>query len=46
MKRKSSKQKKRRKSRRSWLADIGVFLSGLAAACEVAFKVIVFLRRK
>lgn len=43
MKYKSSKQKKRRNNRRSWLASIGTFLIGLAAICEVTFKIVVYL---
>lgn len=43
MKRKSSKQKKRRNDRRSWLADVGKLLAGIAAVCEVVFKIVVYL---
>ena len=45
MKYKSSKRKKRRdhESRRSWLADIGTLLLGIAAICEIAFKIVVYL---
>ncbi len=46
MKRKSSKRKKPRCWRGSWLADIGTFLAGIAAVCEVAFKVAVFLMKR
>lgn len=38
MRKKSSKQKKRREVRRSWLAGIGTFLLGLAAVSEVIFN--------
>lgn len=43
MKYKSSKQKKRRKARRSWLADVGSILTGIAAVCEIVFKIVVYL---
>lgn len=46
MKRKSSKRKKPRIKRGSWLADIGTLLLGIAAVCEVAFKAVVFLTKK
>ncbi len=46
MKKKSSKQKKRREVRRSWLAGIGTFLLGLAAVSEVILKFVMWLSTK
>ena len=43
MKRKSSKRKKPPKDGGSWLVGIGTLLIGIAAICEVVFRIVVFL---
>ncbi|MEL3906597.1 MAG: hypothetical protein P1P65_06170 [Treponema sp.] len=43
MKRKSSKQKKPPKVGGSWLVGIGTLFVGIAAICEVVFKIVFFL---
>ncbi len=43
MKYKSPKRKKPRGDRGSWLQNLGIFLSGIAAALEVAFKIVAWL---
>lgn len=43
MKRKSRKRKKPMADIGSWLAGIGTVLLGIAAICEVIFKIVVYL---
>lgn len=43
MKYKSHKQKKPPKDGGSWLVGIGTMLLGIAAVCEVVFKIVVYL---
>lgn len=43
MKYKSPKRKKPRGNRGSWLQNLGIFLTGIAAVLEVVFKVVSFV---
>ena len=43
MKYKSNKRKKPPKSGGSWLVGFGTLLVGIAAICEVVFKIVVYL---
>ena len=43
MKYKSHKRKKPPKDGGSWLVGIGTMLLGIAAVCEVVFKIVVYL---
>ncbi len=43
MMRKSHKRKKPPKDGGSWLVGIGTLLLGIAAICEVVFKIVVYL---
>lgn len=43
MKYKSPKRKKPRKNRGSWLQNVGIFLAGIVAVLEVAFKIVTWL---